>query len=211
MKFTSILSSKGQITLPKTVREILKVSTHDKIDFILNGEGSFIITKNNKEPNNIPTNLIHQLLNGNNIVAISGQTATGKTQFVQSFLLSHFSDKKVVIVEPSDEYFNYFNETDIHFIYKHYNELNLEDILKKEPQIVVFEEAQLLQDLSSIHTLCDKGIIVFVVKHVFSEADKSVLSDYLSVSMNNNKSGVKKIEKVTHTQFESSETVLYLS
>jgi len=36
---TSTLTSKGQLTVPKEVRELLKLKTGDKIQFMINKEG----------------------------------------------------------------------------------------------------------------------------------------------------------------------------
>jgi AbrB family looped-hinge helix DNA binding protein len=41
---TSIISSKGQVTIPKKIREFLKVGTFDKIVFIPLEDGRVLIT-----------------------------------------------------------------------------------------------------------------------------------------------------------------------
>jgi AbrB family looped-hinge helix DNA binding protein len=40
---TATVTSKGQITLPKTVRELLRVETGDQVDFFLNEHGEMIV------------------------------------------------------------------------------------------------------------------------------------------------------------------------
>ena len=40
---TATVTSKGQITLPKTVRELLRVETGDQVDFLLNEQGEIIV------------------------------------------------------------------------------------------------------------------------------------------------------------------------
>ena len=42
---TSLLSSKGQITLPKTVREALHLHTGDQVDFVLSADGHIEVRK----------------------------------------------------------------------------------------------------------------------------------------------------------------------
>ena len=37
---SSTLTSKGQVTLPKDIRDLLKVKPGDRIDFLVNGEGN---------------------------------------------------------------------------------------------------------------------------------------------------------------------------
>lgn len=40
---TATLSSKGQITIPKAVREILRIDTGDQVDFVLTERGEVIV------------------------------------------------------------------------------------------------------------------------------------------------------------------------
>jgi AbrB family looped-hinge helix DNA binding protein len=40
---TATVTSKGQITLPKAVRELLRVDTGDQVDFIINDHGDIIV------------------------------------------------------------------------------------------------------------------------------------------------------------------------
>lgn len=40
---TATVTSKGQITLPKTVRELLRVETGDQVDFFVNEHGEMTV------------------------------------------------------------------------------------------------------------------------------------------------------------------------
>jgi AbrB family looped-hinge helix DNA binding protein len=40
---TATLTSKGQITLPKTVRDRLQVDTGDQVDFVVNERGDVVV------------------------------------------------------------------------------------------------------------------------------------------------------------------------
>lgn len=40
---TATLTSKGQITLPKTIRDRLRVDTGDQIDFVVNERGDIVV------------------------------------------------------------------------------------------------------------------------------------------------------------------------
>ncbi|HEV7919861.1 MAG TPA: type II toxin-antitoxin system PrlF family antitoxin [Thermoanaerobaculia bacterium] len=40
---TATVTSKGQITLPKTVRELLRVDTGDRVDFVVNEHGDIVV------------------------------------------------------------------------------------------------------------------------------------------------------------------------
>jgi len=40
---TATLTSKGQITLPKTIRDRLQVDTGDQVDFVVNERGDIVV------------------------------------------------------------------------------------------------------------------------------------------------------------------------
>lgn len=40
---TATVTSKGRVTIPKTVREILRVDAGDQVDFVLNERGDVIV------------------------------------------------------------------------------------------------------------------------------------------------------------------------
>jgi AbrB family looped-hinge helix DNA binding protein len=40
---TATVTSKGQITLPKAVRELLRVDTGDQVDFVVNERGDVVV------------------------------------------------------------------------------------------------------------------------------------------------------------------------
>jgi antitoxin PrlF len=40
---TATVTSKGQITLPKAVRELLRVDTGDQVDFLVNERGDVVV------------------------------------------------------------------------------------------------------------------------------------------------------------------------
>lgn len=40
---TAIVTSKGQVTIPKAVREILRVSAGDEVDFVVTGRGDISV------------------------------------------------------------------------------------------------------------------------------------------------------------------------
>lgn len=40
---TSILTSKGQTTIPKNIRDFLKIKTGDRLDFIVNHDGNVLV------------------------------------------------------------------------------------------------------------------------------------------------------------------------
>ena len=43
----SSLTKKGQVTLPKEIREFLKVKSGDIIDFVIDGEGNVLVRAGN--------------------------------------------------------------------------------------------------------------------------------------------------------------------
>jgi AbrB family looped-hinge helix DNA binding protein len=40
---TATVTSKGQITLPKAVRELLRVDAGDRVDFVINEQGDVVV------------------------------------------------------------------------------------------------------------------------------------------------------------------------
>lgn len=40
---TATISSKGQVTIPKEVRDLLRVDTGDEVDFIVNDRGDVVV------------------------------------------------------------------------------------------------------------------------------------------------------------------------
>ncbi len=44
---TSKMSTKGQLTLPKTIREYLKLKTGDAIEFLISDKGQVLLTPKN--------------------------------------------------------------------------------------------------------------------------------------------------------------------
>jgi AbrB family looped-hinge helix DNA binding protein len=46
---TATVTSKGQITLPKAVRDLLRVDTGDQVDFVINERGDVVVRPVNFE------------------------------------------------------------------------------------------------------------------------------------------------------------------
>lgn len=41
--FSSTMTQKGQVTIPKNMRDSLRLMTGDKVEFVLNGQGEIVI------------------------------------------------------------------------------------------------------------------------------------------------------------------------
>lgn len=41
--FSSTVTQKGQVTIPKNMRDSLRLMTGDKVEFVLNGQGEIVI------------------------------------------------------------------------------------------------------------------------------------------------------------------------
>lgn len=46
---TATMTSKGQLTVPKTIRERLRISTGDRVAFIVNDQGEVVVRSANRD------------------------------------------------------------------------------------------------------------------------------------------------------------------
>ncbi|WP_257983269.1 MULTISPECIES: AbrB/MazE/SpoVT family DNA-binding domain-containing protein [unclassified Planococcus (in: firmicutes)] len=105
---TAKLTSKGQVTLPKTVRDMLKLNSGDHLDFVINRPGE-VVMKKNSELNlakETSFNLVQFLINKFPVLTITGNVASGKTTFAADLLIQDFSQNFVALLEPRDELYS---------------------------------------------------------------------------------------------------------
>ncbi|MCA1066039.1 type II toxin-antitoxin system PrlF family antitoxin (plasmid) [Rossellomorea sp. AcN35-11] len=112
IKSKSTLTTKGQITLPKTIRDILELQTGDDVSFSVNpGEKRVIMEKDNDEDNIRVFNLV-DVFSKTSPIVVTGRVASGKTRFVKTWIRNYKSMGKVGISDPSGEYKDIFNSGD---------------------------------------------------------------------------------------------------
>nr|WP_269801445.1 type II toxin-antitoxin system PrlF family antitoxin [Planococcus sp. MB-3u-03] len=103
---TAKLTSKGQVTLPKTVRDMLKLNSGDHLDFVINRPGE-VVMKKNSELNlakETSFNLVQFLINKFPVLTITGNVASGKTTFAADLLIQDFSQNFVALLSPVMNY-----------------------------------------------------------------------------------------------------------
>lgn len=104
-EYKSTITSKGQITLPKTIRDVMSLSAGDQITFTIESDKKVIMEKAEYSiKNQSKMNLISLLLNYNLPIVIKGGSGVGKTFLSKSYLINQCTDKKVVVIEPFSEY-----------------------------------------------------------------------------------------------------------
>lgn len=87
-KVSSVLSSKGQITLPKTVRDVMGLETGSEVDFYIEANGS-VTMKKSDDKSIAAYNLVNLLLE-TEIVVLNGRAGAGKSYFAKKFLRKFF-------------------------------------------------------------------------------------------------------------------------
>src|SRR5690625_2236188 len=99
----STITSKGQITLPKTIRELMNLNTGDQVVFTLESNNKVIMEKESNIKNQSKMNLISLLLEVNPLIVIRGNAGSGKTTLTKHLLINQFLEEKVAVIEPINE------------------------------------------------------------------------------------------------------------
>lgn len=102
-KANSTVTTKGQITLPKTIRELMGLNTGDQVTFTTNSNKEVIMrkTEQGKEKQSL-FNLISLLSDNEPIVLIQGIAGVGKNFLVKNFILNQFFNKKIKAIAATN-------------------------------------------------------------------------------------------------------------
>lgn len=196
-KVSGILSSKGQITLPKTVRDVLSLNTGDEIDFLIEENGEVMMKKSNGIIS-AAYNLVELLLESG-IVVLTGRAGQGKTYFATNLIKKFFTNRTILIMDPHNEYGEiksfmdrvYFLNSDIKY--------KVEDLLKLKLDIVLVEEPHSLTDYEKILALRESGTKVVIITQENKEQEMSIFETYYSVAIKRSSpANVKEIVKITN-------------
>lgn len=164
--FNATLTSKGQITLPKTVRDILALEAGDQVSFTVQPNNQVVMEKYvDSTKYQVMLNLIYLLLKHNYPIFVEGGSGVGKTYFIQQLLKLRFSDKKVVVIQPIiDEYkslFDYIKQLDV-FVTSNLDNV-IPEVMEKTYDVLVIDEAQ-RYDFESIKKLKNHKLILISQK-----------------------------------------------
>lgn len=204
-RVSATITSKWQITLPKMIRDVLKVKTGDQIDFAIETNGQIIVgNKKIDEKSFSVYNLVGMLLENKRPITVTGRAATGKTTFVKDVVLELYKDFTVGVLEPREE-LSYTLKDDIQLVVFKTNIDNVEQILlRSNIDLLVIEEAHYLKDWNLVKTIREKGIPLIIVSQEFSEEQLAIIGDQYMIHANRDEAGkVEKIEKLT---FDSERT-----
>ena len=174
-KHFSTVTSKGQITLPKTIRSILDLNEKDTVEFTVQSDGVVTMRKNTETTDyrsESVKNLLDILLESRDVISIAGGTYEGKTKLASDLITNCLSDKRILIIEPSKELYHSVQGRLEHDVI--WSNLFVLNSIEGAPiEVVVFDEIQKIDQFSFdwIHQLVTLGKKVIVVNQVFSDAD----------------------------------------
>lgn len=119
MSISAKISSKGQITLPKAVREEMGLTEGDSVEFLSNGNGSYLIKSSNQLEVIAQAQLLMNYVftqESNRAVILQGGKNQGKSRIL-SELVKHLRNQKkpLILVEPLGELASYIGEWDKDF------------------------------------------------------------------------------------------------
>lgn len=217
---SSTLSSKGQITLPKTVREVMDLNIGDQVNFeiLSSGEVKMIKIQNNSEA---IYNLLSLLLqrgkdekSNGELFTVTGAIHQGKTSFVIDFIYKKISNKKMVVIDNTETFFSGFNKVqeDVDNIKLLTAEsLNKTYFEQHDVEWVIVDEVNLFEHLELLKYLKSKGINIIYITHNLNNEEHALIGNHYTISMNrvmpsdNNYS--RNAEKIEHVDTQHSEIV----
>lgn len=214
---SAIVTSKGQVTLPKTIRDLLRLNTGDKVDFFINEDHQVIMKKNKMDAaTEALFNLIMLFIEKNKYpIAINGNIGSGKTTFVANLIVKKFAGQKVGILEPHNELYNILKDSldkdDLNKIVLIPNKISVDEIVKHQLDLLVIDEMKEAQ-LNLIKTIKKQNIRFIGIKHFFNIEEMSQIGNHISVSMGSLERG--KVDKIENIQFKNDEcirTPIYIS
>ena len=142
----STVSEKGQITLPKQIRDMLKLSHKDSVGFFRSPHGIVIKNTSVKESNYI-LNLLEAITVGNN-VSVRGVGRKMKTSIISHLLTPFYDNSKIVVLSADSNYRH------------HFSDWYLQNGSSKEKGLVQFSYVTVADKHNIIETLKTTNILV---------------------------------------------------
>lgn len=136
------ITSKGQITIPKTIRDVLKLE--DEVEFTIDSRGNVSISKT-KIQDDTPFNILELCLESNLNIAILGAVGVGKTTLINNlvqqkrfqnvFLQEPFKELEYMLRDRKVQSLEDWNESSFYFFQKAIEEIDIlliEEINRQE-------------------------------------------------------------------------------
>lgn len=194
---SATITSKGQITLPKTIRDVMGLNVKDTVNFYIQSSGDVIMKKKDEKIESID-NLLELFFRIKNVITISGRNGSGKTTLVTKVFNKYFKDLDLMVFDSENEHSSLKFDDAANVTILAYSELDIDSILKAAPDVVIFEEANNLKNFKIIDTISKHGIKVLIIKQKFSEEEISHINEHISVLVDRTKPlNVRKIEHVS--------------
>lgn len=194
-KSKATLTSKGQITIPKTIRDYMNLQKEDQMEFIIQDDGNVFVKKAEKEVD-FMGNLIMTLLNDRKVLSVTGRAGSGKTYNISELLKVHFFDKRVGLLDPLNT-LEFLVKDDIDFVKPYItSSLDVEVLESHGIDILVMDEAHLL-DYKMVQEVVEKGIKVIVIQQTFTKEEMRLFGNHISITIDRFVPGaVSRIEEV---------------
>jgi len=101
-RVSATLTTKGQITIPKTIRDTLALTDGDEVEFVLSKNNRVYIQKKESPFHDIALNLVETFLSSPTTVTIVGEAGAGKTHFCRT-LIPRLGVERIGLMEAFDE------------------------------------------------------------------------------------------------------------
>jgi len=133
------ITSKGQITIPKTIRDILNLNDKDELEFHVDKSGEVRMKKVHET--NIALNLIDLFINMSMKIAIVGTVGSGKTTMVKNLVID--KGLKTIVLNDLKEYSHVKESLELRgFEFEEIDFANREKMTEEENvELLVIEEA----------------------------------------------------------------------
>ena len=183
----STITSKGQITLPKTIRDVMNLNTGEQVSFTIESDKKVIMEKMEYSiKNQSKMNLISLLLNYNLPIIIKGRSGVGKTFLAKKYLENQCTDKKVAVIEPFSSYKELEENTNI----THYCETDsinnyvFSEVQYDDYELVVIDNAN-YYDFDSLIALSLSTKKLIMISQEFDEKELLKIRSHFSISLDN--------------------------
>lgn len=136
------ISSKGQVVIPKTIRDLLKVNEGDNLEFVMDDNKIYIQKGKAIEPSH---NLIEFLIKSGSKIFVSGGCGVGKTYLISQIIKDRFSTSKIGVAEPFAEMSNLLKREQVNVQEVKKEQLNFDFLIESEIDILIIDEAHLTE------------------------------------------------------------------